>query len=134
MVVRRAIHHMRQRPDEDKHAVASSIAFSVVGILLLVWGVFFFRKIQSSPALPSLPVSEEVFGSIDNPRGPSQEVSAPPETYLPIASSSPSESLPEFDFSVPSSMPYDEILRQEEAAMRALRGEGTSSGSTTPSI
>ena len=37
---------LKQGPKEDKVAVASGIAVSVVVVLLVAWAIFFFRGIQ----------------------------------------------------------------------------------------
>lgn len=48
MVVRRTIHAMRQRPHEDRHAVAVSLAAVVAIILFLAWITLFFRAASAS--------------------------------------------------------------------------------------
>ncbi len=45
MVVQKAINNLKGGPKEDKVAVASGIAVSVVIILLAAWAIFFFRGI-----------------------------------------------------------------------------------------
>lgn len=46
MVVQKAINNLKQGPKEDKVAVASGIAISVVAVLLVAWGILFFHNIQ----------------------------------------------------------------------------------------
>ena len=46
MVVQKAISNLKEGPKEDKVAVASGIAISVVAILLVAWAIFFFHNIQ----------------------------------------------------------------------------------------
>ncbi|MBI5457378.1 hypothetical protein HY971_01490 [Candidatus Kaiserbacteria bacterium] len=46
MVVQKAINNLKQGPKDDKVAVASGIAISVVVVLLAAWAIFFFRNIQ----------------------------------------------------------------------------------------
>src|SRR3989344_4155465 len=46
MVVQKAINNLKAGPKDDKVAVASGIAISVVVILLAAWAIFFFRNIQ----------------------------------------------------------------------------------------
>ena len=46
MVVQKAIDNLKTGPKDDKVAVASGIAVSVVVILLVAWAIFFFRNIQ----------------------------------------------------------------------------------------
>jgi len=48
MVVRRTIHVMRQRPHEDKHAVAVSLSVAVAILLFLAWITLFFRAASAS--------------------------------------------------------------------------------------
>ena len=45
MVVQKAINNLKAGPKEDKVAVASGIAVSVVVVLLVAWSIFFFRSI-----------------------------------------------------------------------------------------
>jgi hypothetical protein len=45
MVVQKAINNLKDGPKEDKVAVASGIAISVVVVLLAGWAIFFFRNI-----------------------------------------------------------------------------------------
>src|SRR3989344_347409 len=46
MVVQKALKNLKDGPKDDKVAVASGIAISVVVILLVAWAIFFFRNIQ----------------------------------------------------------------------------------------
>ncbi|MEY4747596.1 MAG: hypothetical protein RLZZ416_645 [Candidatus Parcubacteria bacterium] len=46
MAVSDKINNLKQGPKEDKVAVASGIAVSVVVVLLVAWAIFFFRNIQ----------------------------------------------------------------------------------------
>ena len=48
MVVQKAINNLKQGPKDDKVAVASGIAISVVVVLLAAWAIFFFRNIQKN--------------------------------------------------------------------------------------
>ena len=43
MVLKKAVNNLKQGPKEDKVAVASGIAISVVVVLLVAWAIFFFR-------------------------------------------------------------------------------------------
>lgn len=47
MVVRKAIENLKEGPKEDKVAVASGIAITVVVILLAVWTISFFHTLGS---------------------------------------------------------------------------------------
>ena len=46
MVVQKAINNLKEGPKEDKVAVASGIAISVVAVLLVAWAIYFFHNIQ----------------------------------------------------------------------------------------
>ncbi len=46
MVVQKALNNLKEGSKDDKVAVASGIAISVVVILLAAWAIFFFRNIQ----------------------------------------------------------------------------------------
>jgi hypothetical protein len=48
MVVQKAINNLKDGPKEDKVAVASGIAVSVVLVLLVAWAIFFFRNIAQN--------------------------------------------------------------------------------------
>ena len=48
MVVQKAINNLKDGPKDDKVAVASGIAISVVVVLLAAWAIFFFRGIQKN--------------------------------------------------------------------------------------
>ena len=45
MVVQKAIDNLKGGPKEDKVAVASGVAITIVVLLMVLWGIFFFRKI-----------------------------------------------------------------------------------------
>lgn len=47
-MVQKAFNDLKQGPKEDKVAVASGIAISVVVVLLVAWAVFFFRGLQKN--------------------------------------------------------------------------------------
>ena len=51
MVVQKTIDNLKERPDEEKKAVASGVAIGFVVILLFAWGFFFVRKVQHSGAM-----------------------------------------------------------------------------------
>ncbi len=50
MVVRKAIHHLRGRPREERAAAAGWFAIGVVVILFLGWAILFFNRIQNMSA------------------------------------------------------------------------------------
>ncbi len=47
MVLQKAVDNLKNRPENERKAVAGSIATLVVAILLVGWIVHFFKKIQS---------------------------------------------------------------------------------------
>ena len=49
MVVGNTIEHLRNRPKEERRAVARSIAISVAIVLFCVWIVFFFENLDLGP-------------------------------------------------------------------------------------
>ena len=47
MAAKNAIDKLKDGPKDDKVAVASGIAVSIVIVLLAAWAIFFFRRIQT---------------------------------------------------------------------------------------
>ena len=47
MVVERTIQNLRQRPKEDRQAVASGVAIGVAILILVVWTFVFMRSLRS---------------------------------------------------------------------------------------
>ena len=47
MVVQSAIDKLQGKPKDERTAVASGIAITVVVVLFIGWGIYFIRKIQS---------------------------------------------------------------------------------------
>ena len=54
MVVQRTLDNLKDKPHDEKKAVAGGIAIAIVVILLVGWGFLFLRKIQSGGDIPSL--------------------------------------------------------------------------------
>lgn len=54
MVVQSTINNLKEKPHEEKKAVATSIAVGVVVILIIGWGFLFMRKIQKGATTPTL--------------------------------------------------------------------------------
>ncbi len=52
MVLQRTIDNLRERPHHERRAVALGIAVSVMLILFLCWGIYFFRTIGSPDLKP----------------------------------------------------------------------------------
>jgi hypothetical protein len=50
MVLRRTIEDLRERPHEERTALAASIAIGVVAVLLVGWLIYFFHSIGGSSA------------------------------------------------------------------------------------
>ncbi len=48
MVVQKTLNNLKDRSHEDKKAVATGIAISVVVLLIIAWGFLFIRKMQRS--------------------------------------------------------------------------------------
>lgn len=48
MVVQKTIDNLKNSPKEDKVAVASGIAVSVVVVLFAAWAIFFIRNLQKT--------------------------------------------------------------------------------------
>lgn len=46
MVIQKTIDTLKEKPNDEKKAVAGGIAFAVVVILFFGWAFFFFKKIQ----------------------------------------------------------------------------------------
>ena len=47
MVLQKAVDNLKNRPEDERKAVAGGIAVLVVAILLIGWIIHFFKKIQS---------------------------------------------------------------------------------------
>ena len=47
MAAQNAIDKLKDGPKDDKVAVASGIAVSIVIVLLAAWGIFFFKRIYN---------------------------------------------------------------------------------------
>jgi len=47
MVVQKTIDSLKGRPKDERKAVAGGIAVFVIIVLLLAWGILFFKRIQS---------------------------------------------------------------------------------------
>lgn len=54
MVLQKAVDNLKEKPHDEKKAVAGGIAIAVVVILLVGWGFLFLRNIQRGSAVPSL--------------------------------------------------------------------------------
>lgn len=54
MVIQKAVDNLKEKPKEERKAVAGGIAFGVVVILFLAWAFLFFKKIQHGGQLRQL--------------------------------------------------------------------------------
>lgn len=59
MVIQKSIDNLKQKPKEDRTAVASSISIAVAAILFIAWAIYFFHKIQSGAVSPTLDGSNQ---------------------------------------------------------------------------
>jgi hypothetical protein len=46
MVIQKTVNNLKERPRDERKAVAGGLAIMVVIILLLGWAIFFFKKLQ----------------------------------------------------------------------------------------
>lgn len=70
MVIKRTIENLKERPHEERRAVASMIAFSVVGILLLVWAITFLFRLGDLSA----PDTSQIVSPTTEPVSPESSV------------------------------------------------------------
>jgi uncharacterized protein HemX len=47
MVVQKTIDNLKERPKDERKAVAGGIAILVIAVLLIAWAILFFRKIAN---------------------------------------------------------------------------------------
>ena len=48
MVLENTVNNLRERPRDQRKAIAGIVAIAVIGILFLGWAVLFFKKIQNA--------------------------------------------------------------------------------------
>jgi hypothetical protein len=53
MVVVRTVNRLRERPKDERVAVAGAVAIAVVAVLFIGWVVLFFHGIGSATSSPS---------------------------------------------------------------------------------
>jgi hypothetical protein len=61
MVLQRTLNNLRERPKEERTAIAAWIAIGVVALLFAGWLIFFFNSIRTSPA----PDLQQIGSSLD---------------------------------------------------------------------
>jgi|SRR3989344_939391 len=54
MVIQKAVDNLKEKPKEDRKAIAGGIALTVVVLLLVGWAFLFFKKIQRGAELQQL--------------------------------------------------------------------------------
>lgn len=54
MVLQKTIDNLRERPHDERRAVALGVAIAVMVILFIGWAIFFVRSIQTSQVLPAI--------------------------------------------------------------------------------
>lgn len=47
MVIQKTVNNLKDRPKDDRKAVAGGIAIFVIVVLLIAWAILFFKRIQS---------------------------------------------------------------------------------------
>jgi hypothetical protein len=62
MVVKRTINNLRERPKDERTAIAASIAIGVMVILFIGWLVYFFHELRTTPA-PNLQAATDSLNS-----------------------------------------------------------------------
>lgn len=59
MAIQQSIDKLKQKPKDDRKAIASSISIAVGTILFIGWLLYFFHQIQSGAVSPSLQAGNE---------------------------------------------------------------------------
>jgi uncharacterized protein HemX len=63
MVVQKTIDNLKDRPKDERTAVAGGIAITFAVVLFLGWGIYFFHQIQSGAVNPSFQGAGNQFDS-----------------------------------------------------------------------
>lgn len=87
MVVQKTFNNLKAGPKEDKVAVASGIAISVVVVLLAAWAIYFFHKIQSGAQQVNLSGAADQFlpsATTDAQQQLQQQFGTPSQDYQTI--------------------------------------------------
>lgn len=82
MALQNSIDNLKQKPKDERTAVASGIALSVVIVLLIAWVIGFFHKIQNGAIKPTF---ESGAQSAFNPAGVNEAQQAINEEYTTSA-------------------------------------------------
>lgn len=59
MVLKKTIERLRERPHEERRAVAAGVALSTVGILLVGWGFMFVQGLGSGTSVMTQNTTEQ---------------------------------------------------------------------------
>lgn len=54
MVLQKTVDNLKQKPTEDRKAVAGGVAVAVVIMLFIGWGFWFIKKIRSGEQVPTI--------------------------------------------------------------------------------
>lgn len=54
MALQKSIDNLKQKPKDERTAVASGISIVVGAVLFIAWVIYFFQKIQSGAVAPTL--------------------------------------------------------------------------------
>jgi uncharacterized protein HemX len=54
MVIQKSIDTLKQRPKDERTAVAGGISIAVAAVLFIAWVIYFFHNIQSGAMTPTL--------------------------------------------------------------------------------
>ncbi len=91
MVVQKTFNNLKDGPKEDKVAVASGIAISVVVVLLGAWAIYFFHNIQRGAQQVNLSGAGDQFlpsATTDAQKQLEQQFGNPSQDYQTIQSES----------------------------------------------
>ena len=50
MVIQKTVDNLKERPKDERKAVAAGLAITIMGILFFGWAFLFFKKLQKSGA------------------------------------------------------------------------------------
>jgi hypothetical protein len=76
VVLQRTIDNLRERPKHERQAVAFWIAIAVVLVLVVAWGIFFFRSVGSTNLQP---VSDTYNQAVQQVQTQQSQTPAPPD-------------------------------------------------------
>ena len=59
----KAVTNLKDRPKDEKTAVASGIAITVIIVLFIIWGFYFFHKVRSGAVAPTFQGAGQQFNA-----------------------------------------------------------------------